>query len=62
MLVTSRMRGSLRMLGFPICSTLVIWGVVDMVNATGQLGVLRRRARELQSDRDAARSVANGEV
>ena len=62
MMVTSRMRGSLRLLGFPICSTLAIWGIVDIVNAAGQLGVLRRRARELQSDRDAARAVANGEV
>lgn len=62
MLISSRMRGSLRLLGFPICSTLAVWGVVDIVNATGQLGVLRRRARELQSDRDAARAVANGEV
>ena len=62
MLISSRMRGSLRLLGFPICSTLAIWGIVDIVNATGQLGVLRRRARELQSDRDAARAVANGEV
>ena len=62
MLIASRMRGTLRMLGFPICSTLAIWGVVDIVNATGQLGVLRRRVRELQSDRDAARAVANGEV
>lgn len=62
MLIASRMRGSLRILSFPICSTLAIWGIVDIVNATGQLGVLRRRARELQSDRDAARAVANGEV
>ena len=62
MMVTSRMRGSLRLLGFPICSTLAIWGIVDIVNAAGQLGVLRRRARELWSDRDAARAVANGEV
>lgn len=62
MLIASRMRGTLRVLGFPICSTLAIWGIVDIVNATGQLGVLRRRARELQSDRDAARAVANGEV
>ena len=62
MLISSRMRGSLRLLGFPICSTLAVWGVVDIVNASGQLGVLRKRARELQSDRDAARAVANGEV
>ena len=62
MLISSRMRGSLRLLGFPICSTLVVWGIVDIVNASGQLGVLRKRARELQSDRDAARAVANGEV
>ena len=61
-LVASRMRGTLRFVLFPICSTLAVWGVVDIVNVTGQLGVLRRRARELQSDRDAARSVANGEV
>ena len=62
MLLFSRMRGSLRMIGFPLCSTLAIWGVVDIVNATGQLGVLRRRSRELLSDRDAARAVANDEV
>lgn len=61
-LIASRIRGSLRIVGFPICSTLVVWGIVDIVNVTGQLGVLRRRARELQSDRDAARAVAKGEV
>lgn len=62
MLVATRLRGTLRLAGFPIASTLAVWGIVDIINARAQLSVLTRRARELQSDRDAARAVARGEV
>lgn len=62
MLIASRLRGMLRTAGFPLCSTLAIWGIVDIISTTGQISVLQDRARELLSDRDAARMVANGEV
>ena len=58
MLIFSRFRGTFRMLGFPICSTLAVWGVVDIINTSGQIGVLEKRARDLMLDRDAARDVA----
>lgn len=62
MMIAVRLRGSLRLLGFPIMSTLAVWGVVDIISTSGQIVTLQDRARELQSDRDAARMVANGEV
>lgn len=63
MLIASRVRsGAVRSLGFPICSTLAVWGLVDIVNSIGQIKTLSKRAKELLDDRDAARAVANGEV
>lgn len=58
MLICSRFRGMLRTLGFPICSTFAVWGIVDLVSTTGQINVLKVRARELMQERDAARAAA----
>lgn len=62
MLILTRIRGTIRTIGFPLASGLAIWGFIDTVNIVSELGGLRRRARELLADRDAARAVANGEV
>lgn len=55
MLVSIRLRGTLRTLAFPISTTLVVWGGVDYFRAARELGVLREREKELARERDAAK-------
>lgn len=61
-LIASRLRGVLGTLGLPVCSTLALWAICDLIRTSGQLTALRERARELLEDRDAAHAVAAGEV
>lgn len=59
MLAFMRMGTPVGALAFSISSMLVVWGIVDVVRYSGERASLRRRAGELQRQRDAARAVAD---
>ena len=58
MLICSRLRGTVAMLGFSISSMLLIWGAADAIALGNQISVLRRRSLELTKTRDAASEIA----
>lgn len=54
----ARSRGAMGILAGSIASTLVIWGIVDVISLSGQIATLRKRSVELLRQRDAARRIA----
>lgn len=58
MVVTVRMGGIIGTLAFSVSSMLVVWGLVDIFTLSNQANILKRRATDLQRQRDAAAKIA----
>ena len=57
-LICSRFRGTVGGLGFSVASMLAVWGIVDFVSLSNQIGVLKKRSLELLKTRDRATEIA----
>ena len=58
LIVSVRLRGTPRTLGFSICMWLAVWGAVDMIRASKELSFLRQREKELARERKEAEKAA----
>lgn len=54
----ARSRSAMGLLVGSIASTLVIWGIVDVISLSGQIATLQKRSAELLRQRDAAQRIA----
>lgn len=54
----ARSRGAIGLLVGSVASTLVVWGIVDVISLSGQIAALQKRSAELLRQRDAAQRIA----